>query len=194
MSPLTPEELRDKMEAILKDDPRMILSFRSKLVTDEMWEYAIAMDPSLFSECKKKTFSIASIAISTDGLNLGNVNPLNYTGEQYKRLCNLAVKQNPKALMLVPKEFRSSELLSYAYAADPELLLSGGKLTENMIKAILDHNPSLIQYVVDPSDDLIIRALTKDPKVIVYFPIISDKVRAFYEENYPQYASMLLHD
>ena len=95
---------------------------------------------------------------------------------------------------MVPKGFRSDELVSYAYAADPELLLSEKKLTESMVEAILDHNPSLIQYVVEPTDDMIIKALSRDPRVIVYFPIISDRVRHFYEENYPQYAAMMLHD
>lgn len=194
MNPLLPDEMTSKMEEILKEDPRMIVSFRPKLVTDEMWEYAVAMEPSLFKECKRKTYRISSIAISSDGMNLAELDPINYTGDQYRKLCHLAVKQNPKAIALVPKGFRSDELVSYAYAADPELLLSEKKLTESMVEAILDHNPSLIQYVVEPTDDMIIKALSRDPRVIVYFPIISDRVRHFYEENYPQYAAMMLHD
>lgn len=194
MTPLSNEEMNDKMEDIIRDDPRMILAFRSKLITDEMWEYAVAMEPSLFRECKKKTYRIAVAAMTADGFNLGEIDPINFTGDQYKKLCEIAVSQNPKAISLVPKEFRSNEMQSYAFATDPELLLSKKKLTADMVEAIIDHNPSLIQYVDSPTDSMMIRALKKDPRVIVYFPIISDDVRAFYEENYPQYAAMLLHD
>lgn len=191
---LTTEEMQVKMEEVLKADPRMILTFRSKLVTEEMWEYAVSMEPALFQECKNKTYRIASSAIMADGFNLEHCDPIKYTGEQYKKLCTLAVRQNPKAIVIVPKEFRSDELLSYAYASDPELILNEKKLTDSMVESIIDHRPSLIQHVVNPTDDMIIRALKGDPRTIVYFPIISDRVRAFYEENYPQYAAMLLHD
>jgi hypothetical protein len=182
------------MEEVLKTDPRMILTFKSKLVTDEMWEYAIAMDSSLFTACKRKTFRIASIALAVDGLHLGNIDPINYSGDQFAKLCQIAVEQNPKAIVLVPKEFRNDKLLAYAYSRDPELLLSEKKLTTNMVMSIIDHSPSLIQYVVNPTDDMIIHALEKDPRVIVYFQHISPRVREIFEENYPQYASMLLHD
>lgn len=194
MVPLTNEEMVEKMEDILRNDPRMILSFKTKLVTDDMWEYAVAMEPSLFAECKRKSYRICSAALATDGLNLEYIDPVNYTGEQYKKLCHMAVQQNAKAIMLVPKEFRTRELTSYAYAADPELLLSEKKLTASMVGDIIEHNRSLIQYVVEPTDEMIIRALTKDPRVIVYFPIISDQVREFYEEHYPQYAAMFIHN
>ena len=192
MQPLTDHELQKKLEDILRDDPRLIVAFRPKMISDELWEYCISMEPALFTECKVKSYRLASIALSMDGLHLGNIDPIDYTGSQYEKLCNIAVHQNPKAIMLVPKEFRTDEMLAYAYAKDPELLLSEKKLTESMLASIIDHNPSLIQYVVDPTDDLIIRALRKDPRVIVYFATISDVVRDFYEENYPQYAAMIL--
>jgi hypothetical protein len=194
MAPLTLEEMQNQMEEILKGDPRMILSFRSKFVTEEMWEYAVATEPSLFPHCKKKTYRLASIALSKDGFHLGNIDPIQYTGEQFKKLCHLAVEQNPKAVVLVPKEFKSDELMAYAYSRDPELLLSEKKLTESMVHSIIDHNPSLIQYVVNPTDEMIISALDKDPRVIVYFSSISDKVKQYYEERYPQYAAMVLHN
>lgn len=194
MMPLTDQEIQKKMEDIIREDPRMIVAFRPKMITDELWEYAISLEPSLFTACKVKSYRLASIAISLDGLHLGNIDPIDYTGDQYEKLCNIAVRQNPKAIMLVPKEFRTDELLAYAYAKDPELLLSEKKLTESMLASIIDHNPSLIQYVVDPTDELIIRALRKDPRVIVYFATISDAVKDFYEENYPQYAAMILRN
>ena len=194
MSILTTEEMQVKMEEVLKADPRMILTFKSKLVTEEMWEYVVSMDPSLFEQCKLRSYKVAVAAVMADGFNLEFCDPIRFTGEQYKKLCTLAVRQNPKAIVAVPKEFRSDELQSYAYATDPELLLSEKKLTDSMVESIIDHRPSLIQHVVNPTDDMIIRALKNDPRTIVYFPIISDKVRTFYEENYPQYAAMLLHN
>lgn len=194
MAELNFETLRQKMEDVLKEDPTMILAFRTKLVTDEMWEYAIAMEPSLFTECKRKTFRISLVAMSADGLHIGNVDPITFTGEQFTRLCEVAVEQNPKAIALIPKEFRTERLVSYAYSRDPELLMSEKKLTSGMVLSIIDHNPRLIQYVVDPTDEMIIHALSKDPRVIVYFTHISDEVRNYFEETYPQYASMFLHD
>lgn len=194
MKSLSSEELAQKMEDIIKEDPRMILTFRTKLVTDEMWEFAIAMEPGLFTECKRPSYRIAAVAMASDGFHIGNIDPLLYTGEQFKKLCAIAIQQNPKAIVAVPKEFRTEKLLSYAYSRDPELMLQEKQLSKGMVEAIVEHNPSLIQYVVDPNDDIIITALSKDPRVIVYFTSISDKVRDYFEETYPQYAAMVLHD
>lgn len=194
MSPFNVQEVQKKMSDIIRDDPSMILTFRSKYVTDDMWEYAIIQDPTLFKECKTKSYRVCVAAVTVDGFNLEYIDPVDFNGSQYKKLCNVAVRQNPKCIVLVPKGFRTDELLAYAYAQDPELILSEKKLTDSMVMSIIDHNPSLIQYVANPTDDMIIHALQKDPRTIVYFPIISDKVRQFYEENYPQYAAMVLHD
>ena len=193
-SPKTLKEVRERMMEVVKQCPSMILAFKSRLVTDEMWEYAIAMEPALFKECKHKTYRLAAVAITLDGFHLGNIDPVNYTESQYENLCKLAISQNPKAISIVPKEFRTDELVSMAYARDPSLLLSEKKLSEDMVISILDHNPSLIRYVVNPTDEMMIHALRKDPRTIVYFATISDTVRAFFEENYPQYAAMYLHD
>lgn len=193
-SPVTTEQFQERMMDVIKQIPSMILTFKSRLVTDEMWEYAIAMEPSLFKECKRKTYALASIAVSLDGFHLGNIDPVNYTESQYQNLCKMAINQNPKAISVVPKEFRSNELVSMAYARDPAILMSEKKLSEDMVIAILDHNPGLIRYVVEPTDDMMIHALKKDPRVIVYLAVIPDKVREFIEETYPQYAAMYLHD
>lgn len=193
MAPLTEHEIQEKMAEIVRADPRMILTFKSALVTEELWEYAVNTMPELFPSCKRKTYRISVAAITADGFHLGNIDPLNFTMEQYQKLCELAVSQNPKAIAVVPKEFRTEELSSYAMARDPELLLQKKQLSEDMVTSIIDHNPGLIQYVVDPTDAMIIRALRKDPRVIVYCKTISPAVRDFYEENYPQYAAMLIH-
>ena len=188
------EKIQDQMFEMIKQRPYMILSFKAKLVTDEMWEYAIARDASLFTECKRRTYHMAAIALGQDGFLLGELDPVEYTGEQYQSLCRIAVNQNPKAITMVPKEFRSDELVSYAYAKDPSLLLSEKKLSPEMVNAIIDHNPGLIRYVVDPTDDMMIHALEKDPRTVVYFATISDRVKEFLEERYPQLAAMYLHD
>lgn len=193
MMPYSSDELVRHVEAIIRDNPRMITSFRPKLVSDEMWEYAIAMEPSLFPECKKKTYNIASIAISADGFHIGNIDPINYTGEQFSKLCELAVQQNPKSIVAIPKEFRTRNLLAYAYAREPELIMQEKKLTDDMIASIIDHNPSLIQHVVDPTEEIMIHALSKDPRVIVHFTTITPRVLEYFEENYPEYAAMILH-
>ena len=189
---ISQEDLHLKMEETLKHDVDMVLAFRPKLITDDMWEYVVATKPELFVACQKPSFRIAMIAVSRDGFHIGNIDPINFTTDQYQKLCNAAVEQNPKAITVIPKEFKTTQLIGYAYARDPELILSEDRLTETMVESIIDHNPSLIQYVRDPDDDLIIRALEKNPKVIVYFPMISDRVRNYYEERYPQYAAMML--
>lgn len=187
------DDIQKGIEDIIRTDPKMIISFKSKLVTDEMWEYAIAMEPRLFPLCKKKTYRICMLALARDGFYLSDVDPINYTGDQYKSLCRTAVEQNPKAIAIVPKEFQSKDLVAYAYAQDPELMLNEKKLTPSMLESIIDHNPSLIQYVVQPSDELVIRALERDPRVIVYCKNVTEKVRDYLEETYPQYAAMFLH-
>lgn len=187
-------ETQDRIMEVIKQCPSMILTFKSRYITDDMWEYAIAMEPRLFAECKELTYNLATTALMMDGMNLASIDPIKFTEEQYRKLCRLAVEQNPKAIVAVPKEFRTEELRTYAYARDPSLLLCEKKLDEDMIIAILDHNPGLIRYVVNPTDEMMIKALSKDPRTIVYFATLSDKVKKFFEETYPEYAAMYLHD
>lgn len=191
---LNTKDMQDRIMDTIKQCPSMILTFKSRYITDEMWEYAIAMEPQLFSECKEMTYNLATTALMLDGMNLASIDPIHFTEEQYRKLCRLAVEQNPKAIVAVPKEFRTDELRSYAYARDPSLLLCEKKLDEDMIIAILDHNPGLIRYVVNPTDEMMIKALSKDPRTVVYFVNLPDKVKEFFEETYPDYAAMYLHD
>ena len=174
-------------------NPELILGIRPKYLTDELWEFAISANSSIFQHCKTKPYAICMAALSIDGFNLTHIDPLRYTGEQYQNMCELAVQTTPKALLIVPKEFRSKKMKASAYANDPELLSTEKKLNDGMIKGILDHNPSFIRQVDNPSDDLLIYALGKDPRCIVYFENISPRVRDFFEEHFPQYAAMF-HD
>lgn len=174
-------------------NPELILGIRPKYLTDDLWTFAISANHEIFKYCKMKTYSICMTALEVDGFNLEYIDPLRYTGEQYQNMCELAVQTTPRALAMVPKKFQTKKMKAYAYANDPELLSSEKKLTDNMIKTILDHNPSFIRQVDNPSDDLLIHALARDPRCIVYFENISPRVRDFFEENFPQYASMF-HD
>ena len=100
-------ETQDRIMEVIKQCPSMILTFKSRYITDDMWEYAIAMEPRLFAECKELTYNLATTALMMDGMNLASIDPIKFTEEQYRKLCRLAVEQNPKAIVAVPKEFRT---------------------------------------------------------------------------------------
>lgn len=192
--PFSDKEIKAAVSRVIQTAPDMIFAFKPKFLTQEDWELAITAKPSLFAKCKSKPPSLCMLAVSLDGFNLNYVDPIDHDYDFYQDLCMTAISQNPKALAVVPKEFRTKKLLALAYANDPELLVSEKRLTPAMVESILEHNPGLIQYVVDPTDEMIIKALSLDPKCIVYFKTVSPKVRDYFEEYYPQYASMLIHD
>lgn len=191
---LSEREIAELIKHHIQDTPELIFAVKPKFLDPEEVEYAISKKPELFRRWKDKTFNICMVAVSLDGFNLEYINPEEYSEEQYRRLCWTAVEQNAKSIVVVPKDFRSKELKAYAYAHDPELLVSENKVTDSMLESMIEHDPSLIQHVEDPSDELIIKALTKDPRVIVYFRTISSRVKDFFEERYPQYAAMVIHD
>lgn len=191
---LSEREIAELVKRHIQDNPELIFAVKPKFLHPEEVEYAISKKPELFRRWKEKTFNLCMVALSLDGFNLEFIEPEEFSAEQYERLCWTAVEQNPKSIVLVPKDFRTKELKSYAYAHDPELLLSENKVSESMVESMLEHDPSLIQYVENPTDELIIKALTKDPRVIVYFRTISSRVKDFFEERYPQYAAMVIHD
>ena len=114
-SPKTLEEVRERMMEVVKQCPSMILTFKSRLVTDEMWEYAIAMEPALFKECKHKTYRLAAVAITLDGFHLGHIDPVNYTEFQNVNLSKLAISYNATATILVPTAFRPYQLQPLTY-------------------------------------------------------------------------------
>lgn len=192
--PITEKEIKAAVSRVIQTAPDMIFAFKPKFLSPEDWEMAISIKPSLFIKCKVKTPSLCMLAVSIDGFNLEYIDPIEHEYDFYQDLCMTAIAQNPKALIVVPKEFRTKKLLALAYANDPELLISEKRLSPAMVESILEHNPALIQYVVDPTDEMIIKALSLDPKCIVYFKTVSPRVRNYFEEYYPQYASMLIHD
>lgn len=178
---------------IISKYPEAILMLRPCFVSENDWELAITLKPSLFSKCPSKTVGICMAALSVDGLNLEHIDPTRYEDKAYREMCYTAVEQNPAAIALVPKAFRSRELKGLAYSKDPNLIM-GKKLSTETILQMIRHRPSLIQDVKEPTDEMIITALSGDPRTIVYFKSISPKVKEFYEERFPQYAAMLIHD
>ena len=191
---MSEKELAELVSQHLDTAPELIFTVKPKYLTSEDWENAIYKKPELFRRCKDKYYGLCIVALSLDGLNLEFIDPAEYTVDQYDTMCEIAVKQNPAAILLIPKEFRTRELRAYAYSKNPELALKDKKLTVGVVETMLDHNPNLIKDIDHPSDDLIIRALSKDPRVIVYFQTLSPRVKEFFEERYPQYAAMIIHD
>ena len=188
---MTKSDFDSQIMKILNENPEMIMTFKAKYVTEGMWDYCISRNPQLFRECKDPTPKLCYRVLSMDGFFLEDIDPSKYSKEIYTRMCWIALETTPKAFPLIPEKYRTKEMKTYAYSMDPELLLSEKRLTPAMLEEIIDHRPDLIRYVANPTDDLIIRALEKEPKAIVYFTSISDRVRTWYEEHFPEYASML---
>ena len=111
MALLTADEMLKQMEEIIKEDPRMVLAFRPKLVPDRLLEYAVAMCPELFPHYRHPSYKVATAAIRADGFNLEHIDPVEFSGEQMRKLCFIAVEQTPKAISVVPKEFRTNDLV-----------------------------------------------------------------------------------
>ena len=60
----------------------------------------------------------------------------------------------------------------------------GVRIREDFLRDKIRENPSLIKYVVDPSDDLKCLALEQDPNIALYFDELSPKMMDVIDRKY----------
>ena len=105
---------------ILADDPSMILIFKYKHTTDNMWKICIENEPSLFQFMKTPSEEMILFALSEDGANIKYLKEMGIS--LTPRMIYTAVKSYPGAIYMIPTELRTTKLREYACNEDPSLM------------------------------------------------------------------------
>lgn len=167
---------------LLADDPSMILIFKNKYTTDNMWKISIELEPSLFQFMKNPSEEMILYALSEDGANIKYLKDMGIT--LTPRMIYAAVKSYPGSIYLIPQELRTTKLREFACTEDPSLMKEL-PLKKEYIERRLKEDPRLVRFLKDPTEDQICRAIAADPNICAYVDKFTPKVKDLIKELYP---------
>ena len=149
---------------MISNDPSIVIIFKNKYITDNMWKVAIENEPSLFQYMKQPSEEMILFALSEDG---ANVKYLENMGVQMTpRMIYTAVKNYPGAIYLIPESYRSNRLKEFACTEDPSLMKEL-PLKAHYIEGRLRKDPTLVRFLPSPTEDQLCNAIRHDPNVCV---------------------------
>lgn len=186
------EKIKRTIDLILQF-PECISLIKNKYITDDILEYCLLEDPTIFKYIPHPSMRIISAALEIDGGNLKHVKkktrkvlPVEYFIK--------AINSNPEeALSYVPKKYIPEDLKVEILDTHPELI------KENKIKIVQDDflkdkikiNPQYIKFITDPSEDLKCIALESDPNIALYFDELTPRMMDIIDEKYPTLKEVL---
>lgn len=181
---ISPTELQRKIISMIMENPSNILVIKDRYITEDLWMYCIREEPSLFKNIKHPSPQIYYLAVHEDGMNIKYLKKkgIRITPD----LVNIAVRSTPASILYVPRVFLNNELKEFAFDRDPSLMYHfRHDIRESYIENKLKDFPSTIQYIWYPKDEWIKIALTADPNTVAYIPYLSEGIKNFFKENYP---------
>lgn len=186
------EQVQRKLLEIIVNDPEMILAVKQVYLTEDLWKVAIENEPKLFKKVKHPSVSLCYYAVAIDGSNLKHVVKKVRYVKITPKLAVLAINSCPKALFDIPKEVVDDGLKELAFDKDEKLLAEyTGSVRPEYVQKKVHENPSIIQWIKNPSEEMLIEALNADPCSIVYIKEPSQKIIELMKTKYPQYWDMV---
>ena len=179
MDPATEE----KIYSILVSDPHMILLFKNKFITNNMWKIAIEGEPSLFQYMKDPPEDIVLFALSEDGANIQYLEGMGITITN--KMIFTALKNYPGAIHLIPKELRTAHIREYACKLDPSLMREI-PVHRNFVNQQLKNDPMLVRFLSSPTEDQLCTAIRSNPNACAYISEFTPRVVALVRELYPE--------
>lgn len=171
-----------KILELLSDDPSMILIFKNKYTTDNMWKICIENEPSLFQFMKNPSEDMILYGLSEDGANIKYLKGMGIS--LTPKMIYTAVKSYPGAIYLIPQELRTSKLREFACNEDPSLMKELPLKREYIEKRLKD-DPRLVRFLKNPTEDQLCRAIIADPNICAYVEKFTPKVKELIKELYP---------
>jgi len=168
---------------ILADDPSMILIFKYKHTTDNMWKICIENEPSLFQFMKTPSEEMILFALSEDGANIKYLKEMGIS--LTPRMIYTAVKSYPGAIYMIPAELRTTKLREYACNEDPSLMKEL-PLKREYVEKKLKEDPALVRFLKNPTEDQLCKAIAADPNICAYVDKFTPKVKQLIKELYPE--------
>lgn len=168
---------------LLADDPSLILTFKNKYTTENMWKFCIQIEPSLFQFMKAPSEDMVVFALSEDGANIKYLKQMGIA--LTPKYIYTAVKSYPGAIFLIPQELRTNRLREFACNEDPSLMKEL-QLKRTYIDNKLKDDPRLVRFLNNPTEDQICQAIMADPNICAYIENFTPKVKGLIKELYPE--------
>lgn len=180
------EEISNTIFRAVTENPWIILTLKRAIVKDGLIEYALTLEPLIFRHIKHPSIPISYKAVELEGTNLRFV-PRSHIS---KRLCEIAVKSNPRALLYVPDKYRDEDMEIQCFDLDPSLL-EYFEVDDDYFIQRLDENPSIVRYKKTLDESIICEAIKRDYNIALYFDKLTPKMKKILDEYYPQVVNML---
>lgn len=177
------DDIKNDLFKVLFDKPHLIITIKKKYLNDDLWKFCIEREPSVFKYKQDPSPDLCHYAVCIDGTNIEYV-PKHVINAQ---ICYLAVKNNPKAILYVPKKYNTDELREIAFDLDPCLMKNYNVREAYMIDKVRE-NPAIIKYIKNPPEHLICEAIKIDSNIILYFDFLTDRMLDVIDEYYPDIA------
>lgn len=180
------DKIKPKLLALIIDDPSTILLLKNRYITDDLWQFAITQEPSLFEDVKDPSVEICITALEADGANLKILKKKHRHIPITRKMAYAAVSNCPDAIKDVPKELIDNGLMELAFDGKPSLMLDFTKIRPAYITKTLRENPSYIKYVKHINENLVCDAMLENPNIALYFDVLTPKMKSLIETNYPE--------
>lgn len=174
----------------IMENPELITIIKNRYLDDDMLEKCIDSEPTVFKYIKDPSPRIIRAALIADGGNLAYI-PENARSHLPVEFYIYAMQSNVYgALPYIPEDLLQDEVddkikEKLIFDVDPEMVRQYGvRIREDFLRDKIRENPSLIKYVVDPSDDLKCLALEQDPNIALYFDELSPKMMDVIDRKY----------
>lgn len=186
-------EMDQKLFETLFDTPEMVLYLKNRYQTDRVWKFCIEREPSIFSKMDNPTEEIAQYALDVDG---ENIIPL-VTKFDYipitKKMAFTALRSYPGAILYIPEDVLTEEMMNMAFNAQPSLMSNFDNLTYDYLLRRIQERPSDIRFIQNPRDELIYLALERDPNLCVYFTSLTPRMINLLYDLKPELAAMYIN-
>ena len=198
---ITPEdtkelsELKFDLSIILNENPSFIRFVKKSLATDDMWNFCIEKDPSIFRYKKRPSYPFCVKAVQLDGSNIQYVPNTRDYPMLCQELCEIAVKTSPAAILLIPQIYITKNLLHLACDEDPSLMLHF-RLHDAYLITRVRSNPSIVKYINPLPDHLKKIVIHADPQCALSIPFDqwTKAMFAQLKEEWPDFAQSLSID
>jgi len=190
------ENIRDRVLRALYNDPTLITCMKEKYINDDLWRYCIEREPSVFAEMKHPSKELCEFAVEVDGNNLKIIREKFDDIPITERMCYVAVKNCPRAILYVPPRILKGNyaLQEMAFDQDPSLMVYFDDIRPEYIEKKVKENPTYLKYISNPDEDLVCEMLIKHPNICVYFdkltPRMVETLRTYHPDVYELYSRL----
>lgn len=184
-------EYAHKLYNLLDDDPSLITLLKNQYITDDLWMFCIQREPELFGEMKHPSEEMCLFALGEDGRNLKFIEERFKDVKLTQKMILTAITSQPAAICYVPKKYKSNALKEYAYRIAPEMMYDDDCIRKEFLIELLEEHPEYIRHLRNPSEDLIILALDKDPNIVAYVNNFTPRIRKLIRDKYPELSTLL---